>query len=123
MATMVQMANNLLLFLIVFSWSLSVINAQEITTAASEESETIWSSCNEEFKYPMAAKDVKVYVNQCPPVNGNETRCKLTKGIDAVLKIQFSKYKKEKFFFNQLKKFKHKYFFQEQSLRYHQLNG
>ncbi|KAH9515863.1 hypothetical protein DERF_006637 [Dermatophagoides farinae] len=89
MATMVQMANNLLLFLIVFSWSLSVINAQEITTAASEESETIWSSCNEEFKYPMAAKDVKVYVNQCPPVNGNETRCKLTKGIDAVLKIQF----------------------------------
>ena len=90
MATMVQMANNLLLFLIVFSWSLSVINAQEITTAASEESETIWSSCHEEFNKSPMAKDVKVFVNQCPPVNGSETRCKLTKGIDAVLKIQFS---------------------------------
>lgn len=89
---MLQLGNNSKLFLIiVFSICLSIINAQDATTvAAVEESETIWSSCHEEFKSPIAAKDVKVFVNQCPPVNGSETRCKLTKGIDAVLKIQFS---------------------------------
>lgn len=93
MATMLQLGNNSILFLIiVFFICLSIINAQDATTvAAVEESETIWSSCHEEFKKSkMAAKDVKVFVNQCPPVNGSETRCKLTKGIDAVLKIQFS---------------------------------
>ncbi|KAH9414714.1 uncharacterized protein LOC113791845 [Dermatophagoides pteronyssinus] len=90
MATMLQLGNNSILFLIIFSICLSIINAQDATTvAAVEESETIWSSCQEDFKSPIAAKDVKVFVNQCPPVNGSETRCKLTKGIDAVLKIQF----------------------------------
>nr|XP_027197480.1 uncharacterized protein LOC113791845 [Dermatophagoides pteronyssinus] len=89
MATMLQLGNNSILFLIiVFSICLSIINAQDATTvAAVEESETIWSSCQEFTN--SAAKDVKVFVNQCPPVNGSETRCKLTKGIDAVLKIQF----------------------------------
>lgn len=99
MATMLQLLNNLILFSSIFYFSISIINAQDTTTAAAvvaEEAETIWSSCNDEFKYPMAAKDVKVFVNQCPPVNGNETRCKLTKGIDAILKIQFSMYFWEK---------------------------
>lgn len=65
----------------------------KVSTQDIEEKEVIWSPCEDkDFKSPFLAKDIKVFVSQCPPVNGTETKCKLTKGIDAILKIQFSNF-------------------------------
>lgn len=73
-----------ILIALAFEWT--KVSLQDI-----EEKEVIWSPCDDkDFKSPFLAKDVKVFVPQCPPVNGSETKCKLTKGIDATLKIQFS---------------------------------
>lgn len=54
-----------------------------------ENVETNWFTCEKDLKTPIVSSDIKVYVPQCPPVNGTETRCQMVKGFDAVLKIQF----------------------------------
>lgn len=71
----------------------------------------------EELKTPLMSEDIKVFIPDCPPINGSETRCQMKKGTESILKIQFSK----QFVCNCFHKFT-EYVMQSQQRRFHHWN-
>ncbi|UXI22770.1 leucine--tRNA ligase cytoplasmic-like [Sarcoptes scabiei] len=55
--------------------------------------QVIWNPCDEDLKTSAVSENIKVFVPQCPPVNGTESKCRMVKGHDSELIIQFSKLK------------------------------